>query len=188
MNLEQLAIKYGTDKRINGGHGYTYFYEEMFEPRRDDPNINFLELGVREGWSLKMWDEYFTHAKIFGIDNNSEGLCPSSFESKKISFTLCSQTDKDALLNMANNCGGFDIIVDDASHISELSINSFEILFPTLRSGGIYVIEDLHVCHIPMYNPKNFSTHQYIDTIRYRGDIIIREFLNRKICFIQKVL
>jgi hypothetical protein len=186
MKLEELAIKYGTDKQCAGGHGYTRFYEEFFESYRNTP-INFLELGVREGWSLKMWDEYFPHANIFGIDNNSEGLCPSSFESKKISFTICSQTDKVALLDIANKCGGFNIIVDDASHISSLSINSFEILFPTLRSGGIYVIEDLHVCHVPMYNPENFTTHQFIDTLRNRKDIIINEFLNRKICFIQKI-
>lgn len=186
MNLEQIAIKYGTDKRCSGGHGYTAFYEKYFEALRNSP-INFLELGVREGWSLKMWDEYFPYANIFGIDNNSEGLCPESFESKKITFTICSQTDNDALLNISNKCGGLDIIVDDASHISNLSINSFEILFPLLKSGGIYVIEDLHVCGFPMYNPKNFSTHQFIDTLRNREDMNIAEHLNRKICFIQKI-
>lgn len=186
MNLEQLAIKYGTDKRQAGGHGYTHFYEMFFESRRNDP-LNFLELGVREGWSLTMWDEYFPNAKIHGIDNNAEGLCPTSFDSKKISFTLCSQTDGDALRSIADRCGGFDIVIDDASHISSLSINSFEILFPTLKAGGIYVIEDLHVCHVPMYNPGNFTTIQFIDTLKSRKDIIIREYLNRKICFIQKV-
>ncbi len=185
MNLDQLAVKYGTDKRMEGGHGYTHFYEVFFEPRRQLP-LNFMELGVREGWSMRMWSEYFPNAKIFGIDNNSEGLCPSKFDSDRIDFTICSQTDEAALLSISNRCGGFDIIVDDASHISSLSINSFKILFPTLKRGGIYVIEDLHVCHVPMYNPENFTTHQFIDTLRGRSDLTLTEYLNRKICFIQK--
>lgn len=191
MTLEELAIKYGTDKKCdqggNGGHGYTIFYEAYFEKYRDQ-NINFLELGVREGWSLRMWSEYFPNAKIHGIDNNSENLCPTSFDNKNIIFKICSQTDKESLEKLAEDCGGFDIIIDDASHISSLSIESFEILFNTLKSGGIYVIEDMHVCSVPIYNPNNYTTHQYIDDVlKKRTDISVREFLNRKICFIQKL-
>jgi len=186
MQLEELAIKYGTDKKVNGGHGYTPFYEMFFEGRRNAP-INFLELGVREGWSLRMWDEYFPNASIFGIDNNAEGLCPLKFDSKKINFTICSQSDQHALNKIADGCGGFDIIVDDASHISSLSIQSFKILFPRLKKGGIYVIEDLHVCSVPSYNPDNFTVHQFIDSITGSPEIVIKEFLNRKICFIGKI-
>ena len=35
------------------------------------------------------------------------------------------------------------IILDDGSHLNELTIKSFELLFPYLNSGGLYIIEDL---------------------------------------------
>lgn len=189
MNLEELAIKYGTDKKCapggNGGHGYTPYYEKHFERFRYE-NINFLELGVREGWSIKMWDEYFSNAEVYGIDNNKENLCPTAFDSPKIHFTLCGQEDSETLTKLSESCGGFTLIVDDASHVSSLSIKSFNILFPLLKVGGIYVIEDMHVCGHPIYNPENFSTHQFIDSLRGNKSCIIDEYLGRKICFIQK--
>ncbi len=190
MNLEDLAIKYGTDKKCqpggNGGHGYTTYYEKYFEPIRYG-YLNVMEMGVREGWSMRMWEEYFPNSNIFGIDNNVENLCPNSFNSSKILFTLCSQTDKETLTKLSDACGGFDVVIDDASHISSLTIESFNILFPILKVGGIYVIEDMHVCSHPIYNPDNFSTHQFIDSIRHRDGIRIEEFLGRKICFIKKI-
>ena len=44
---------------------------------------------------------------------------------------------------MAQVGGDFDIIIDDGSHIVAHQIISFKTLFPYLKSGGIYVIEDL---------------------------------------------
>ena len=50
----------------------------------------------------------------------------------------------------------FDIIIDDASHRSKDQITSFKYLFPYVNSGGLYVIEDLHVGYgnIGDYNKK----------------------------------
>lgn len=180
MILDELAAKYGTDKKISGGHGYTKYYTQYFENIRLD-KLNFLELGVREGWSLKMWHEYFTNSVIYGIDNNMEGKCPSHFEEERIVFKLCSQDDGYFLTNLANDVGGFDIIIDDASHISPLSIKSFEILFPTLRSGGIYIIEDLHVCNMTEYKPYGPSVIEYI-----KSNIKEYNLIDNKICFIRK--
>jgi hypothetical protein len=49
-------------------------------------------------------------------------------------------------------CGGpLDLIVDDASHLFSPTLVSFETLFPLLRPGGRYLIEDWHwevrYCH-----------------------------------------
>jgi hypothetical protein len=41
----------------------------------------------------------------------------------------------------------FDFIVDDASHAYELSLASFNGLFPRMRPGGIYAIEDWGWAH-----------------------------------------
>ena len=36
------------------------------------------------------------------------------------------------------------MILDDASHINELTLRSFEMLFDHLKLGGFYIIEDTH--------------------------------------------
>jgi hypothetical protein len=35
-----------------------------------------------------------------------------------------------------------DLVVDDASHVYEWTKTSFETLFPLLRAGGLYIVED----------------------------------------------
>jgi len=184
MNLEELAIKYGTDKQCQDGHGYTPYYEKYLEPVREK-DITLLELGVREGWSMNMWTEYFPNGEFWGIDNDKEGLCPKSFSCDRVHFHLGSQDDKLFLENICNVAHGFDVIIDDASHISSLSIKSFEILFDHVKPGGIYIIEDLHVSGLPEYNPNNLSTLQYFYQSNRPDDFSIELFIN-KIMFVKK--
>lgn len=185
--LEDLAIKYGTDKQIKNGHGYTKYYHEYFNNIRLN-KLNVLELGVREGWSLRMWHKYFVNSLICGIDNNLENKCPGNFIEDRILFKIGSQDDSDFLLNLSNDVNNFDIIIDDASHISPLTIKSFEILFPVLKSGGIYVIEDLHVCDIvDPYLPYGLSTITYLSNInKTQLNILDIKFYDNKIAFILK--
>lgn len=56
-----------------------------------------------------------------------------------------SQTDTRFLTEVATSCApdGFDIIMDDASHMGELTKKAFWHLFDDhLKAGGIYIIED----------------------------------------------
>lgn len=48
---------------------------------------------------------------------------------------------------MHEECGGFDIIIDDGSHCNNHVIATFKILFPLLKLGGIYAIEDLQTSY-----------------------------------------
>jgi hypothetical protein len=38
--------------------------------------------------------------------------------------------------------GHLDLVIDDASHLYAQTKRSFELLFPLLRTGGLYIIED----------------------------------------------
>lgn len=158
-DLTKLAQIHQTDKY--GAHFYTPHYQlhlSRFRLKR----INFLELGVGGysnplggGHSLRMWKSYFPFAKIASID-----IYDKSFhEQNRIKIYKGSQTDEKILNKIDSEAGPFDIIIDDGSHVNEHVIKTFEILFPKLRKGGIYVIEDTQTSYWESYGgtSNNFN-------------------------------
>lgn len=143
QTLDQIAYRYGTDK-ATCGHGYTPLYEQYLGRWRDEP-ITLLELGVWKGDSILTWWEYFQQGIIFGVDRNLRECLITKDERRYL--YQCDQANADTLERIARGAGGFDVIIDDASHISSKTIASFGILFPFLRSGGLYVIEDLQTSY-----------------------------------------
>ena len=145
MNLTDLANKYGTDKGTKVGRalGYTAFYEEMFGDLRGKP-IRLLEIGVHDprfpGASLKMWEEYFPNAEIFGIDI----IDCRKFDTERVRTFQVDQGDRGKLVKFVSESGGdFDIVVDDGSHRCADVLTSLGVLFPAVKLGGIYFIEDI---------------------------------------------
>ena len=85
-----------------------------------------------------MWKKYFPFGNIFSIDIYDK----SSLQEDRITIFKGSQIDKIFLNKVTEKIGAIDIIIDDGSHINEHVIKAFNILFPKLQDGGIYVIED----------------------------------------------
>lgn len=151
--LDQLGIVAGTDKSSEH-HDYCRIYEKYFEPLRNEA-ITLLELGygghedpLKGGESVKMWNAYFPLGLIYVIDNQRKELVPN-----QIVFYQVSQ-DAKSTLEWLFEKGSLDIVIDDASHLSSLTIKSFEILFPLLKSGGYYCVEDLHSSYHAFYYGK----------------------------------
>ena len=149
-DLNRLALLFGTDKW--GGHWYTQHYQRYFEPLRKS-KINLLEIGVGGygndcgGNSLRMWKQFFRNGRIVGIDIEDK----TQFREKRIDIRQCDQTDSQALRLLSAEYGGFDIIVDDGSHINDQVVKTFKILFPLLRPNGIYAIEDVQTSYWPSW-------------------------------------
>lgn len=141
MTLNDIALKYGTDKSSDV-HFYTRHYEKYFEPLRNKP-IKLLEIGIQGGKSLKLWEEYFPNATIVGLDIHD---C-SYMATERIKIVVGNQSDQNRLKNISETYGPFDIIIDDGSHHNEDMKLGVETLFPLLNKGGIYVVEDLHTCY-----------------------------------------
>jgi Methyltransferase domain len=143
--LDELAIQYGTDKS-SYHHAYTKYYEKYFELMRDKP-VKFLEIGFYRGASAHMWEDYFSNGDLFFIDINPHVFTQLN-EFKRVHINLVNQDDVCALNNFIEEVGtGFDIIIDDGGHTMSQQITSFKTLFPHVKSGGIYVIEDLHTSY-----------------------------------------
>ena len=158
-------------------HGYLKTYENNFNAAIDREKVtSFCELGISRGASLIAWKRYFPNAKIIGIDNREKTLYPlkgPSFyevsekflgdQSKDISIEIGDAFDKDFLKSVAKKHGGFDIVLDDCSHIGKQMRLSFEALWQHTRF--LYTIEDLHTQfangiakgHLAFSRDKNYS-------------------------------
>ena len=116
-------------------------YEHYFHPLRDKP-VRLLELGVHKGASLKTWGAYFQHGTIVGVDALDPGTDFSAHPN--VSFEVADQRDGRRLAEISRKYapGGFDIIIDDASHYGMFTLLSYQALFPHLKPEGLYCVED----------------------------------------------
>lgn len=149
--LTRLSIKYGTDKW--GPHFYTPLYHQLFLELRDRP-IRLLEIGVggydvqtAGGASLAMWADYFATGQITGIDIAEKRLALNP----RVKIYRGSQDDPIFLKKICDERGPFDIIIDDGSHLPKHVVTSFNLLFPSLVNGGLYVIEDVQTAFWPRF-------------------------------------
>ncbi len=167
--LDELGLKYNTDKaskytirgNVIDGHDYLRQYEIFLAPLRDE-TFTLVELGCFTGASLKMWKEYFPAGHIVGIDLNSK---LSSLEEDRISF-ICSNAVAGDLPEKLAVYNDILCIIDDCSHAWGDQRRSFEMLFPMLKSGGYYIIEDLEcgaAGAYPAYPPEVMDAQVFWD-------------------------
>lgn len=136
MTLDEIFIKHGTDKS-SLGHNYTPTYELFFKEMRESV-FSLLEIGIDKDASLKAWEEFFQYAVISGLDI----VDCSQYASNRIKTFQGSQTDPKVLDYLMDELNPL-VIIDDGNHVSKDQIFTFEYMFPKLRSGGYYVIEDI---------------------------------------------
>jgi len=139
MRSKELNLdRYNTDKIT---HRYLEVYDPILAPWVDK-EIKLLEIGIHKGGSLQLWRDYFRLGTIIGIDVK----LPHNFgPGERIQIFKGSQTDEQFLSEVARRTApeGFDIIIDDASHIGAFTKKAFWHLFENhLKPGGLYVIED----------------------------------------------
>jgi cephalosporin hydroxylase len=139
--LQELGLLYNTDKsRIKYKNiSYLDIYNRYFSKIREEVKT-FVEIGILNGSSLKMWRDYFPNATIYGVDIDPR--C-KAYESDRIKIFIGSQNDVIFLNQLKEEIGEIDVLIDDGSHITNHQITSFNLLYPLIKKGGFYVIEDL---------------------------------------------
>lgn len=148
-DLSRLAVHYGTDKW--GAHRYTPHYQRHLGHLRDR-DIRLLEIGIggysradQGGASLRMWKAFLPRAQIIGLDLHDK----SFVNEERIRAYRGDQTDASLLRRISDQAGPFDVIIDDGSHRPAHIIETFRILFPLLKVGGVYVVEDTQTSYWP---------------------------------------
>jgi hypothetical protein len=98
--------------------------------------IALLEIGVWQGHSLAMWNEYFEKATIVGLD-----IAPSRclFD---VDVRECDATNAEQIQSVLGD-STYDYIIDDGSHRVEDQVRSLELLWDRLNGGGKYFVEDI---------------------------------------------
>lgn len=111
--LEEMAIRHGTDKQSAGGHCYARHYEHHFAPFRNR-EINLFEIGVsgyedpmKGGESLRLWKEYFPNARIAALDFFDK----SGLTEDRVEIFRGTQDSKETLDQIVQQYGEFDIII-----------------------------------------------------------------------------
>jgi cephalosporin hydroxylase len=135
MKLKELWQKnqYSTDKEST--HKYLDVYDVLFRPFYRLP-IKFVEVGIADGGSLKLWDDYFIGAEIFGIDIKIANL-----NYKYSNRVHILETDINNLVIDASVI--IDIAIDDGSHILSDQIAFIKLLWPVINKGGLLIVEDI---------------------------------------------
>jgi len=138
--LHQMAVDFGSDK---AKHGYCDFYEAEFGPRAAEVE-KVLEIGVFNGASHRMWLSFFPNAKVYGLENGQYGQEDQWPDSERFIAYGGNQGKLSDLWHVGEEAGPFDLIVDDGGHTMWQQQLSFAALWPYVKPGGWYVIEDLH--------------------------------------------
>jgi cephalosporin hydroxylase len=131
-------------KRIHKLTHYFDIYEHHFERFRGTSPV-MIEIGVANGGSIEMWQDYFgPGAQIIGIDLNPE--C-AAHAGPGIDIFVGSQSDPAVLEGVFAKYPAIDIILDDGSHIMSDMIATFEFAYPRLKNRGVYMVEDTHTAY-----------------------------------------
>lgn len=128
-------------------HTYVEVYEEILAPYRAKTRCNVLEIGLMSGESLRMWEQYFHLAKVYGIDVTDQpvggmaDLRPIMAEGTH-NISIIDATDQKQIDATFGNTI-FDVIIEDASHALAHQLLIYQNFRQRLAYDGIYIIEDV---------------------------------------------
>ena len=160
-NNWDASIPGNNDKGSN--HSYIEIYERLLSPYRDT-NCKILEIGVAQGYSLRMWNQYFNkNSKVQGIDWEKGNLCDNTLD-----VTYGDSKDADLWTDWDN----LDVIIDDGDHSPEGQAATLAVWLPKLTKNGLYIIEDVSLYNLNMVATDLGIVLQQIGCLNYVIDIL----------------
>jgi len=152
-----------TDKvtypQMAGGHQYHIMYGMFLLPmihRVGHRPAKMLEIGLGcgmkygAGASALLWRKLFSQTELelweAEVDKDCVEKHRAALQSQGINVIVGNQADEHTLATWVNATGGsFDAVIDDGSHKNLEIMRSFDALWPHVRPGGLYFMEDLQV-------------------------------------------
>ena len=167
MSLAKVYNEYCVDS--NGWHttdkgSYHDYLEGYYSKEFTSPDkvTSILEIGVQNGGSLILWHEWFTNAKIVGIDITD--ACLNNYreaslgrEFPRIDIVIADGYDKSVVDTHKDN--SYDYIIDDGPHTLESMKDAIELWMPKVKKGGKLIIEDLQ--HVEWFEELAFHAKKF---------------------------
>jgi hypothetical protein len=168
-SLTTIGLRHQTDKATH--HQFTDFYEKELGHLRTE-KMNLLEIGILQGASLRMWEEFFENGAIYGADLHDK----KHLQADRILIEKCNQESPEDLKNLFSSTI-FDVIIDDGGHTMLQQQLTLTHLLPRIKPGGKFIMEDLHTSYSRYLNHNKANTKttmelltQYADTYSGKPD------------------
>jgi cephalosporin hydroxylase len=154
-------------------------YAKFWSTRKDFQARNIFEIGIWDGGSIALWFEHFQPKKFVAIDRGDmvvDGVDivrtdDSAYFKRYVTSRGLQERIKTYWgVDQANTAklreivarefeGPLDLVIDDGSHQYRYTKTTFEALFPLLRPGGLYIVEDWGWSHWKDYQG---SDHEWV--------------------------
>ena len=136
-------------------------YEAFFATKPQFAAQNVVELGVFDGGSIAFWFEWLKPRKHVALDIKERSdsdyfhryVAGRNLDEQIKTYWKTSQADSVRLREIVaiEFDAPLDLVIDDASHHYGPTKTSFEVLFPLLRPGGLFLLEDWAWGHWPEF-------------------------------------
>jgi len=146
--LEELIDNSITDK--NTTHSYLQLYQNLLMSKKETAK-NVLEIGIgdfgeKNGGSIKLWRDYFTHAIIYGLDILPIDRVIDELinDTRVILYTSTDAYNEDFFItNFLNKNLKFDFMLDDGPHTLESMTQFIKLYSQIMADDGILIVEDV---------------------------------------------
>ena len=141
--LSEIVDNTRTDK--NTVHSYLELYQELLFSKKETAK-NVLEVGILNGGSIKLWNDFFPNANVYGLDIIPINYIWDEIKNKD-KITLYNSVDaydetffKTTFLDKNIQC---DFMLDDGPHTLESMKQFIKLYSQIMTDDGILIIEDV---------------------------------------------
>lgn len=140
-SLDQIGIEEGSD-RSSKVHNYLAQYETFLESFRSE-TIEILEIGGRTASSARLWTRFFPNATLHVVDTHPT---PELGAIDRVEVHKLERFTSEALEQVTDDVRP-TLVLDDGTHRWSHQMMALRALLPSLRPGGLFIIEDLQTSY-----------------------------------------
>ena len=138
INQYAQPSKRKNDKII--AHGYAKIYENLFKPKKSE-KLKILEIGSFYGNASAALFFYFKNSLIYSADINPDMY---KYKGSRLKNFFADTSSRGSINeNILKKDIEFDIVIEDASHMLKDQIISLFMIFPKIKKGGIFIVEEI---------------------------------------------
>ena len=157
-NLIEAFNNSSSDK--NHTHKYVIVYDYVINSHyfKKGSTLDMLEIGIRGGDSIKVWDDSPIFNKIVGVDITTKEAYEKNLNEKNITWDFSDEVvlmqgvdgyNEEFVQTLKNKNYKFDIIIDDGDHMFESQVKFFNLYYDLLSPGGVIMCEDMDQNYLP---------------------------------------